>query len=90
MQFVMDADDVQEGQGTTTVTSTMKERDTAIMDYISTATAVKLADNQPKIWCLVTQRDDVCYSFKFKEDAKGQDVMDEVLNLSYFGFSPPF
>ena len=34
MQFVMDADDVQEGQGTTTVTSTMKERDTAIMDYI--------------------------------------------------------
>ena len=59
----------------------MKEREgAAIMDYISsqTTTAAKMADNQPKIWCLVTQRDDVCYSFKFKEDAKGQEVMDEV------------
>ena len=52
----------------------------AILDYISsqTAHAAKMADSQPKIWCLVTQRDDVCYSFKFKEDAKGQEVMDEV------------
>ena len=43
-----------------------------IMDH------TKTYDNHSKIWCLVTQRDDICYSFKFKEDAKGQEVMDEV------------
>lgn len=43
----------------------------------------KTFDNQPKIWCLITQRDDICYSFKFKEDSKGQEVLDEV-NISFF------
>ena len=31
--------------------------------------------------CYVRQRDDICWSLKFKEDAKGQDVMDEVRRI---------
>ena len=37
---------------------------------------------QTKIWVIVTLRDDTCYSFRFPEWAKGQDVMDEVSKLS--------
>lgn len=33
---------------------------------------------QTKIWVIVTLRDDTCYSFRFPEWGKGQDVMDEV------------
>ncbi|XP_002163269.3 E3 ubiquitin-protein ligase MYLIP [Hydra vulgaris] len=62
--------------------------DESKLDFMS-RTKVSLTQN--KIWCLVTQRDNVCFSFKFKEDAKGQDVMDEVCNKlgivekDYFG-----
>lgn len=28
--------------------------------------------------CYVRQKDDICYQLKFREDSKGQDVMDEV------------
>ena len=37
--------------------------------------------------CYVKLRDDVCYLLKFREDAKGQDVMDEVNNLEFLFFS---
>ena len=49
-------------------------------DRLDVLSRTKVSFNQGKIWCLVTQRDNVCFSFKFKEDAKGQDVMDEVNN----------
>lgn len=47
-------------------------------DKITMARTIKVTPGQQKIWCIVTQRNDISLSFKFKEDAKGQDVMDEV------------
>ena len=38
-----------------------------------------------KIWCIVTQPDAICVSLKLREDAKGQDLLDEVMkNLVFF------
>lgn len=37
--------------------------------------------------CYVRQKDDICYLLRFREDAKGQDVMDEVKYIIFSYFS---
>lgn len=46
--------------------------------------AMKFEFTAGKIWCLVTQPDACCFSFRLREDAKGQDLLDAVLKFLHF------